>query len=153
MNEFFTLRQDGAVAHLQLSRPERMNTLSPAFFPALRDAVRGPHGVDHESQVVEQGIVPVDAPAVAAAAPVAAVVVRDHAPAPALERRGHMGITPGVFAQAMHDQHRAAWLGARPLVEMEHKAVGGGQGRWHGRECRQARLSRPGLTRPLAALA
>lgn len=41
MNEFFTLRQDGAVAHLQLSRPERMNTLSPAFFPALRDAVRG----------------------------------------------------------------------------------------------------------------
>ena len=27
------------IAHLQLSRPERMNTLSPPFFPALRDAV------------------------------------------------------------------------------------------------------------------
>jgi enoyl-CoA hydratase len=41
MNEFFSLQRDGAVAHLQLNRPERMNTLSPAFFPALRDAVRG----------------------------------------------------------------------------------------------------------------
>ncbi len=28
------------VAHLQLNRPERMNTLAPAFFPALRDAVQ-----------------------------------------------------------------------------------------------------------------
>jgi enoyl-CoA hydratase len=27
------------VAHLQLSRPERLNTMAPAFFPALRDAV------------------------------------------------------------------------------------------------------------------
>jgi enoyl-CoA hydratase len=27
------------VAHLQLSRPERLNTMNPAFFPALRDAV------------------------------------------------------------------------------------------------------------------
>lgn len=41
MNDFFTLQHDGPVAHLQLNRPERMNTLSPAFFPALRDAVRG----------------------------------------------------------------------------------------------------------------
>jgi enoyl-CoA hydratase len=41
MNDFFTLHREGHVAHLQLSRPERMNTLSPAFFPALRDAVRG----------------------------------------------------------------------------------------------------------------
>lgn len=41
MNDFFTLRTEGHVAHLQLSRPERMNTMSPAFFPALRDAVRG----------------------------------------------------------------------------------------------------------------
>ena len=28
------------VAHLQLNRPERLNTLAPPFFPALRDAVR-----------------------------------------------------------------------------------------------------------------
>lgn len=28
------------VAHLQLNRPERMNTMAPAFFPALRDVVR-----------------------------------------------------------------------------------------------------------------
>jgi len=27
------------VAHLQLNRPDRLNTLAPAFFPALRDAV------------------------------------------------------------------------------------------------------------------
>jgi enoyl-CoA hydratase len=40
-DDFFTLQTDGAVAHLQLNRPERMNTMTPAFVPALRDAVRG----------------------------------------------------------------------------------------------------------------
>jgi enoyl-CoA hydratase len=40
MNDFFELQREGAVAHLRLNRPERMNTMSPAFFPALRDAVR-----------------------------------------------------------------------------------------------------------------
>lgn len=41
MNEFFTLTQSPqGIAHLQLSRPERMNTMAPAFFPALRDAVQ-----------------------------------------------------------------------------------------------------------------
>ena len=39
-NEFFELSHEGAVALLQLNRPERMNTMAPAFFPALRDAVR-----------------------------------------------------------------------------------------------------------------
>ena len=39
-DSFFTLEQrPGGVAHLQLCRPERMNTMTPAFFPALRDAV------------------------------------------------------------------------------------------------------------------
>jgi len=41
MNDFFTLQREGHIAHLQLNRPERMNTMSPAFFPAVRDAVRG----------------------------------------------------------------------------------------------------------------
>src|SRR5215212_10575447 len=43
MNEpaFFALSHEGGVAHLQLNRPERMNTMTPAFFPAVRDAVRG----------------------------------------------------------------------------------------------------------------
>jgi enoyl-CoA hydratase len=40
-NEFFALSHEAPVAHLQLNRPERMNTMAPAFFPALRDAVRG----------------------------------------------------------------------------------------------------------------
>ena len=41
-HEFFQLEQDSdGVAHLQLSRPERLNTMTPAFFPAVRDAVRG----------------------------------------------------------------------------------------------------------------
>jgi enoyl-CoA hydratase len=41
MLDFFDLTTDASgVAHLQLSRPERMNTMAPAFFPALRDAVR-----------------------------------------------------------------------------------------------------------------
>ena len=41
MNDFFTLAHDAAsgVATLELHRPERMNTLAPAFFPALRDTV------------------------------------------------------------------------------------------------------------------
>ena len=38
-NDFFQLDTQGPVAHLQLNRPERMNTMAPAFFPALRDAV------------------------------------------------------------------------------------------------------------------
>ncbi len=40
MNEFFSLVVESGIAHLQLNRPERMNTMSPPFFPALRDAVR-----------------------------------------------------------------------------------------------------------------
>ena len=39
-NEFFQLDIDAGVAHLTLNRPERMNTMTPLFFPALRDAVR-----------------------------------------------------------------------------------------------------------------
>ena len=40
MNDFFTLATQDGIAHLQLNRPERLNTMSPPFFPALRDAVR-----------------------------------------------------------------------------------------------------------------
>ena len=40
MNEFFALTERDGIAHLQLNRPERLNTLAPPFFPALRDAVR-----------------------------------------------------------------------------------------------------------------
>ena len=39
-NDFFRLDTDHGIAHLQLNRPERLNTMSPAFFPALRDAVQ-----------------------------------------------------------------------------------------------------------------
>ncbi len=38
--EFFTVElADSGIAHLRLNRPERMNTMTPAFFPAVRDAV------------------------------------------------------------------------------------------------------------------
>lgn len=42
MNDFFTLQLDPStgIATLELSRPERLNTLAPPFFPALRDAVQ-----------------------------------------------------------------------------------------------------------------
>jgi len=42
MNDFFRLDHDPAtgVAELVLNRPERMNTMAPAFFTALRDAVQ-----------------------------------------------------------------------------------------------------------------
>jgi enoyl-CoA hydratase len=39
-NDFFQLDTDNGIAHLQLNRPERLNTMEPTFFPALRDAVR-----------------------------------------------------------------------------------------------------------------
>ena len=41
MNDFFSLTTRDGVAHLQLNRPERLNTMAPPFFVALRDAVRG----------------------------------------------------------------------------------------------------------------
>ena len=42
MNDFFRIDPDPAtgIAELVLCRPERMNTMAPAFFPALRDAVQ-----------------------------------------------------------------------------------------------------------------
>ena len=40
MNDFFQLTSDNGIAHLQLNRPERMNTMAPPFFPAFRDAVQ-----------------------------------------------------------------------------------------------------------------
>ncbi len=43
MNDFFQLHINTGIAHLQLNRPERMNTMAPAFFPALRDAVQALH--------------------------------------------------------------------------------------------------------------
>jgi enoyl-CoA hydratase len=41
MNDFFTVMKepDTGIATLELNQPARMNTLAPAFFPALRDAV------------------------------------------------------------------------------------------------------------------
>lgn len=39
MNEFFALSSQAGIAHLQLNRPERFNTMAPAFFPAVRDAI------------------------------------------------------------------------------------------------------------------
>ncbi len=39
-NDFFQLTTEGGIAHLQLNRPERLNTMAPPFFPALRDAVQ-----------------------------------------------------------------------------------------------------------------
>jgi len=42
-NDFFRLDTDNGIAHLQLNRPERLNTMAPPFFPALRDAVRALH--------------------------------------------------------------------------------------------------------------
>ena len=43
MNSYFQLNTKDHIAHLQLNRPERMNTMEPAFFPAARDAVRALH--------------------------------------------------------------------------------------------------------------
>ena len=37
---FFSVSHEDGIAHVELDRPERMNTMTPAFFPALRDLVR-----------------------------------------------------------------------------------------------------------------
>ena len=53
MNDFFNLASTAGIAHLQLNRPERLNTMAPPFFPALRDAVRGLHdGGDTRALVI-----------------------------------------------------------------------------------------------------
>jgi enoyl-CoA hydratase len=39
-NDFFQLTLDQGIAHLQLNRPERMNTMAPPFFPLLRETVQ-----------------------------------------------------------------------------------------------------------------
>jgi enoyl-CoA hydratase len=41
MDRFFRLAADAGIAHLVLDRPERLNTMTPAFFAQLREAVRG----------------------------------------------------------------------------------------------------------------
>ncbi|HEX7438170.1 MAG TPA: enoyl-CoA hydratase-related protein [Caldimonas sp.] len=51
MNDFFSLATQDGIAHLQLNRPERMNTMAPPFFLALRDAVRG-LGADGATRVL-----------------------------------------------------------------------------------------------------
>ena len=43
MNDFFQLDIEHGIAHLKLNRPERMNTMAPAFFPLFRDAVQALH--------------------------------------------------------------------------------------------------------------
>jgi enoyl-CoA hydratase len=43
MNAFFLLDVHEHVAHLRLNQPASANTMAPAFFPELRDAVRGLH--------------------------------------------------------------------------------------------------------------
>ena len=40
MSDYFDLAVDNGIGHLQLNRPERLNTMAPAFFPQIRDAVR-----------------------------------------------------------------------------------------------------------------
>lgn len=39
-NDYFTITVDAGVAHLQLTRAAQLNTMTPQFFPLLRDAVR-----------------------------------------------------------------------------------------------------------------
>ena len=51
--EFFRLElADTGVAHLQLCRPERLNTMTPAFFPALRDVVESLNAEGHTRALV-----------------------------------------------------------------------------------------------------
>ena len=52
MNDFFKLSLDSGIAHLQLNRPERLNTMAPPFFPAVRDAVRALHDSGEAREMV-----------------------------------------------------------------------------------------------------
>ncbi|MBC7663693.1 MAG: enoyl-CoA hydratase/isomerase family protein [Caulobacter sp.] len=57
LNDFFRIDQDPAtgIAELVLNRPERMNTMAPAFFPALRDAVQAPDDAGATRVLVVRG--------------------------------------------------------------------------------------------------
>jgi enoyl-CoA hydratase len=48
MNDYFQLSIADGIARLQFNRPERMNSMSPRFFPLLRDAVQA---LNDEGQV------------------------------------------------------------------------------------------------------
>ncbi|MBK1612879.1 enoyl-CoA hydratase [Rubrivivax gelatinosus] len=51
--DFFRLElADSGVAHLQLARPERLNTMTPAFFPALREVVESLNAEGHTRVLV-----------------------------------------------------------------------------------------------------
>lgn len=51
--DFFRLElADNGVAHLQLCRPERLNTMAPPFFPALRDTVASLNAEGHTRALV-----------------------------------------------------------------------------------------------------
>jgi enoyl-CoA hydratase len=49
MSEFFDLTQDaaGGITEIMLNQPTRLNTMTPAFFPALREAVQA---LDHDGR-------------------------------------------------------------------------------------------------------
>ncbi|BCG05465.1 hypothetical protein PPGU19_100330 (plasmid) [Paraburkholderia sp. PGU19] len=38
-NEYFHISNESGIAHLQLNRPDRLNTMGLAFFSGLRDSV------------------------------------------------------------------------------------------------------------------
>jgi len=92
------------------------------------------HLVDHLRQIDQQGVGRWEAATRPARAAVPALVVADHPPSRCIELGGQPAIAPGVFAQAVYQQHGAAHVGAAwPLGQLKRCAVGGIDRRHGGR--------------------
>jgi hypothetical protein len=87
--------------------------------------------VQHLVQVFQQGVVIGQRALCAARVAVASLVVGTHTKAPVVEATRHGVVAPGVFAQAVHDEHHAARSPAhrqRPVVQGQVEAVAQGEG-------------------------
>jgi hypothetical protein len=93
-----------------------------------------PHVIEHLGQVHEQRIVAGNRTTRPARTTVAAVVVAGDMPAGRVQLAGQPGVAPGVFTQAVHQQHGAPRGSSihGPLGQMQRRAVGS-LDRRHGR--------------------
>lgn len=118
--------------------------LCPSRIRGVFSFMRKPRFVDYLGQIGQQPVTGQGTPLAHRFAMSELVVGLDRKP-PAVEAFGDMVVTPGMFAQAMHDQHHSAH---RPLAQgpVDHHQVGA----ILGRERAEVRAAHP-ATRALCA--
>ena len=103
MNDFFQLGVTEGIAHLQLDHPERMNTMTPGFFPLLRDAVQAllEHAMSASKSIAAKS------PLAVAGSKLALNHARDHGTAAALAQMTLL--QSAIFDTAEMAEAIAAW--------------------------------------------